>query len=95
MVHHTQVYTRPHSDRRDWHNLRGMIPFLWEYRGRALFALGFLFLFMVSLLASALTVFMIRTGPRRGHSRGAGRRPPPEIKSPEENNPDLDLGDLK
>lgn len=30
---------RPAADRRDWHNLRSMLPFLWEYRGRALFAL--------------------------------------------------------
>ncbi|OGT87873.1 MAG: metal ABC transporter permease [Gammaproteobacteria bacterium RIFOXYA12_FULL_61_12] len=29
-----------HKDRRDWHNLKAMLPFLWEYRGRALFALG-------------------------------------------------------
>ena len=67
----------------------------WEMGRRLAYSLGFLFLFLVSLLASALTVFMIRTGPRSGHSKGEGRRPPPEIKSPEENNPDLDLGDLK
>ena len=30
---------RIHSDRRDWHNLRGMLPYLWEFRGRALLAL--------------------------------------------------------
>lgn len=28
-----------HKNRRDWHNLRSMLPFLWEFRGRALFAL--------------------------------------------------------
>ncbi len=28
-----------HKDRRDWHNLKSMLPFLWEFRGRALFAL--------------------------------------------------------
>jgi ABC-type transport system involved in Fe-S cluster assembly fused permease/ATPase subunit len=33
-----------HKDRRDWHNLRGMLPFLWEFRGRALLALGCLVL---------------------------------------------------
>ena len=48
MVRHTQVHTKPHRDRRDWHNLRGMIPFLWEYRGRALFALGCLVLSKVA-----------------------------------------------
>jgi len=40
-------------------------------------------------------VFMIRTGPKSGHARGKGRQAPPEIHSPEENNPDLDLGDWK
>jgi hypothetical protein len=67
----------------------------WEMGRRLAYSLGFLFLFLVSLLASALTVFMIRTGPQRGHSTGGGHPPPPEIKSPEEDNPDLDLGDLK
>lgn len=30
---------RPDNNRRDWHNLKSMLPFLWEYRRRALFAL--------------------------------------------------------
>ena len=59
------------------------------------YSLGFIFLYTVSLLASGLTIFMVRTGPRRGHARGEGRRPPPEIRTPEEENPDLDIGDLK
>jgi len=32
--------SRVHTDRRDWHNLKSMMPFLWEFRGRALFALS-------------------------------------------------------
>jgi hypothetical protein len=67
----------------------------WEMGRRLAYSLGFLFLFIVSLIASALTVFMIRTGPQRGHARGRGRRPPPEIRSPDEDNPDLDLEDWK
>ena len=39
---------RLHSDRRDLRNLRGMLPFLWEYRGRALLALGCLVLAKVA-----------------------------------------------
>ena len=35
---------RVHTNRRDWHNLKGMLPFLWEFRGRALFALSCLIL---------------------------------------------------
>jgi ABC-type transport system involved in Fe-S cluster assembly fused permease/ATPase subunit len=37
-----------HKDRRDWHNLKGMLPFLWEFRGRALFALSCLVLSKVA-----------------------------------------------
>jgi ATP-binding cassette, subfamily B, heavy metal transporter len=40
MPHHTQVQSSPHRDRRDWHNLRLMLSFLAEYRGRALFAIA-------------------------------------------------------
>ncbi len=39
-MHHFSASERAHSDRRDWHNLRGMLPYLWEFRGRALFALA-------------------------------------------------------
>lgn len=44
MVHHIASQSRVHTDRRDLHNLKSMLPFLWEYRGRALFALGCLVL---------------------------------------------------
>lgn len=40
MAHNRQVQQRPHNDRRDWQNLRKMLPYLWRYRGRALLALG-------------------------------------------------------
>ncbi len=32
--------SKAHKDRRDWHNLKSMLPFLWEFRGRAVFALA-------------------------------------------------------
>jgi hypothetical protein len=67
----------------------------WEMGSRLAYSLGFLFLFCVSLIASALTTFMIRTGPWRGHVRGQGRRPPPVVQEPSQDNPDLDLGDWK
>jgi hypothetical protein len=66
----------------------------WEMGSRLAYSLGFLFLFIISLIASGLTVFMIRTGPATGHSVGKGRRPPPSVRSPNDNNPDLDIGDL-
>ncbi len=39
---------RPDVNRRDWHNLQSVLPFLWEYRGRALFALACLILSKVA-----------------------------------------------
>ncbi|MEW7979412.1 MAG: ABC transporter ATP-binding protein/permease [Candidatus Sedimenticola endophacoides] len=44
MVHNNLARSRPHGDRRDWQNLRGMLPYLWDYRGRALLALACLVL---------------------------------------------------
>ena len=67
----------------------------WEIGTRLAYSLGFLFLYVVSAIASMLSIYMVRTGPRRGHARGRGRRPPPEVLPPEENNPDLDIEDLK
>ena len=48
MPHSQPALSRPHADRRDWYNLKNMLPFLWEYRGRALFALGCLVLAKVA-----------------------------------------------
>ncbi len=39
---------RVHGDRRDWGNLRGMLPYLWEFRGRAAIALTCLVLARVA-----------------------------------------------
>lgn len=44
----TRATERVHWDRRDWYNLRGMLPFLWEFRGRAALALGCLILAKVA-----------------------------------------------
>ena len=48
MMHGVGAGPQVHKDRRDWHNLKGMLPFLWEFRGRALFALGCLVLSKVA-----------------------------------------------
>ncbi len=47
-MHYFAAQERVHNDRRDWLNLRGMMPYLWEFRGRALFALGCLVLAKVA-----------------------------------------------
>ena len=44
MVHSAGPSPQVHKNRRDWYNLRSMLPFLWEFRGRALFALSCLIL---------------------------------------------------
>jgi ATP-binding cassette subfamily B protein len=43
-MNRTSATERAHKDRRDWHNLRAMLPYLWEFRGRALGALACLVL---------------------------------------------------
>jgi len=64
----------------------------WEMGRKLAYSLGFAFLFGVSCIASLLTVFMIRTGPRRGHRKGRGRKPAPVIKESSAEDPDLGLG---
>ena len=59
------------------------------------YGLAFAFLYLLCLLSSVLTMFMIRTGPAQGHSRGEGRRSIPEVRDPGESNPDLDDEDIK
>ncbi|WP_456378048.1 ABCB family ABC transporter ATP-binding protein/permease [Thiolapillus sp.] len=48
-----------HKNRRDLHNLRNMLPFLWEFRGRALFALGCLVLSKVANVGVPLVLKQI------------------------------------
>ena len=57
---------------------------------RLAYGLAFAFLYLLCLLAAALTMFMIRTGPSRGHLQGKGRRSIPKVKDPSRSNPDLD-----
>ncbi len=56
---HVIAQSRVHKDRRDLHNLRNMLPFLWEYRGRALFALGCLVLAKVANVGIPLVLKQI------------------------------------
>ena len=67
----------------------------WEMSSRLAYSLGFVFLFAVCFMASYLSVFMFRTGPRSGHALGKGRRRPPEVHPPTSNNPDLDVEDWR
>lgn len=62
---------------------------------RLAYGLAFAFLYLVCLLAASLTMFMIRTGPARGHAKGKGRRTIPNVKDPAESNPDLGDEDWK
>ena len=48
MVHAQGQTPQVHKNRRDLHNLRNILPFLWEFRGRALFALSCLVLSKVA-----------------------------------------------
>jgi len=63
----------------------------WEIGRKLAYSLGFLFLFLVGVLASSLTVFMIRTGPQSGHHRGEGGRRPPTVKDAAADDPELGI----
>lgn len=67
----------------------------WQVGRKLAYGIGFAFLFLVALLASGLSIFMVRTGPRRGHAKGRGARRAPEIRDPEQDNPDLHVEDIK
>ena len=41
---HYRYTSEPHADRSDWHNIRGFLPLLWDYRGRVSMALACLVL---------------------------------------------------
>lgn len=45
-----------HSSRRDWTNLRALLPYLWEYRGRVALALGALIVAKIANLGVPLTL---------------------------------------
>ncbi len=48
MAHNLYYTQSPHSDREDRRNVRALLPYLWEFRGRVLFALGCLVLAKVA-----------------------------------------------
>ena len=70
-------------------------PGEFEMGVRLAYGLIFAFLYLLCLLPSALTMFMIRTGPAQGHSTGQGRHAGPEVRDPSESNPDLSNEDWK
>ncbi len=66
MAHTRTAESRPHTDRRDWHNLHKMLPFLWDYRGRALFALSCLVLAKLANVGIPLVLKGIVDGLEQG-----------------------------
>ncbi|NOX75314.1 MAG: ABC transporter ATP-binding protein/permease [Gammaproteobacteria bacterium] len=48
MSSHHRYTAAPSKNRKDWANIRALTPYLWEYRGRVLFALGCLILAKVT-----------------------------------------------
>lgn len=62
----------------------------WTLDLRLVYGVGFALMFVVSLISSGLTTFMLRTGPGPGHAQGLGERPLPVSRDPAELNPDLE-----
>ena len=54
--------SKPHSDRKDWDNLKRLFPFVWEFRGRVLLALGCLVLSKLAVVGMPLVLKEIIDG---------------------------------
>jgi hypothetical protein len=63
----------------------------WEIGRKLAYSLGFILFFSIGAIASALTAFMIHTGPRKGHYRGKGGKPPPHIEHTAADDPQLEI----
>lgn len=48
--------TKPHSDRKDWRNLKRLFPFVWEFRGRVLIALACMVLSKLAVVGMPLVL---------------------------------------
>lgn len=53
---HVRYTSPPRQNRNDWKTLRSLLPYLWEYRGRAAFALGCLLLAKLATVAVPLVL---------------------------------------
>ena len=60
MVH--RQTSKPHSDRKDWQNLKRLFPFVWEYRGRVVVALACLVLSKLAVVGMPLVLKEIIDG---------------------------------
>jgi len=47
---------KPHSDRKDWKNLKRLFPFVWEYRGRVVIAMACLVLSKLAVVGMPLVL---------------------------------------
>jgi ATP-binding cassette subfamily B protein len=52
----TRHHGKPPTDRNDWKTIRTLLPYLWEFRGRVVLALGFLVLAKMSNVAVPLVL---------------------------------------
>ena len=55
-MRHFQQTEAPSSDRNDWVTIRALLPFLWNYRGRAGLALGFLVISKIAVVGLPLAL---------------------------------------
>lgn len=51
---HVRYTTAPDSNRKDWRNIRKMLPYIWEYKGRVMLALASLILAKVATVGIPL-----------------------------------------
>jgi ATP-binding cassette subfamily B protein len=50
---------KAHGNRRDWYNIRKMMPFVWDYKGRVVFALGCLVISKLAMVGIPIVLKFI------------------------------------
>lgn len=59
MAHHFKYTSTPSSDRDDFSNLKALLPYVWEFRGRVLLALSCLILSKLAIVGVPITLKQI------------------------------------
>ena len=47
---------KPHDNRKDWHNIKRMLPYIWDFKGRVMLALACLILSKVAAVGMPLAL---------------------------------------
>ena len=61
---------KPHGNRKDWHNIKRMLPYIWDFKGRVMLALACLILSKVAVVGMPLALKEIVDALNQGQLAG-------------------------